>query len=229
MSELGAYGLTFIISAFLAYGILHLGGVNGLHGWQWLFALEGSLTALIGIISWLYLPPSPYQTASFFRGKEGWFTEREETIMANRIIRDDPSKGDMHNRQAVGLHLLWQALKDYDMWPIYLIGLTWSIPNLCATNYLTLILRSLNFDAFQTNLLTVPAYTLFILQLVFWTWVSEKINNRLLIVLVGQIYMLPLLIGLETLPGGNDFAWGRYVLNMMLAGFPYVHAILGKH
>ena len=48
----GAYGLTFIISAFLAYGILHLRGHNGLAGWQWLFALEGSLTALIGIFSW---------------------------------------------------------------------------------------------------------------------------------------------------------------------------------
>ena len=48
----GAYGLTFIISAFLAYGILHLRGHEGLKGWQWLFALEGSLTALIGIISW---------------------------------------------------------------------------------------------------------------------------------------------------------------------------------
>lgn len=148
--------------------------------------------------------------------------------MANRIIRDDPSKGDMHNRQAVGLRLLWQALKDYDMWPIYLLGFTWTIPNQCATAYLTLILRSLNFDAFQTNLLTVPAYTLFILQLIFWTWISEKINNRFLIILICQIYILPLLVGLETLPGGGGFAWSRYVLNMMLVGFPYVHAIIGK-
>ena len=148
--------------------------------------------------------------------------------MANRIIRDDPSKGDMHNRQAVGLRLLWQALKDYDMWPIYLLGLTWTIPNQCATAYLTLILRSLNFDAFQTNLLTVPAYTLFILQLIFWTWISEKINNRFLIILICQVYILPLLVGLETLPGGSGYAWNRYVLNMMLVGFPYVHAIIGK-
>ena len=46
-----AYSATFIISAFLAYGILHLDGRNGLHGWQWLFALEGALTGLIGVIS----------------------------------------------------------------------------------------------------------------------------------------------------------------------------------
>jgi hypothetical protein len=38
------------------------------------------LTGLIGIVSWFYLPPSPTQTASKFRGKDGWFNEREEKI-----------------------------------------------------------------------------------------------------------------------------------------------------
>lgn len=224
----GAYGFTYIISAFLAYGILHLGGREGLAGWRWLFALEGALTAIVGIVSWLYLPPSPYQTASRFRGRSGWFTEREEIIMANRIIRDDPSKGDMHNRQAVTPRLLWEALKDYDMWPIYLLGFTWAIPNQCSLAYITLILKSLKFDTFETNLLTVPAYALFIIQLVFWTWVSERINNRFLIVLMCQIYLLPLVISLEVLPAGQAYAWGRYVLNVMLVGFPYVHAIIGE-
>ena len=87
-----AFQSTNIVSAFLAYGILRLGGPvahktvgevtstwatpghQGLFGWQWLFALEGTLTGIIGIISYFYLPPSPYQTASRFRGKKGWFT-----------------------------------------------------------------------------------------------------------------------------------------------------------
>ena len=132
------------------------------------------------------------------------------------------------SRQAVTPLLLWQALKDYDMWPIYLLGLTWTIPNQLAIAYLTLTLRSLKFNTFETNLLTVPAYTLFIIQLICWTWVSEKINNRYLIILVCQIWMFPLLVGLETLPGGLGYAWSRYVLNLMLVGFPYVHAIIGK-
>ncbi len=88
----GAYIITFIVSAFLAFGILHLGETTGWAGWRWLFALEGSLTALIGILSYFYLPPSPTQTASWFRGKKGWFSEREEIIMVNRILRDDPGK-----------------------------------------------------------------------------------------------------------------------------------------
>ena len=132
------------------------------------------------------------------------------------------------SRQAVTWKLLWEALKDYDMWPIYLLGLTWTIPQQCATAYLTLILKSLGFNTFETNLLTVPAYTLFVLQLIFWTWLSERINNRYLIILVCQIWMFPLLVALETLPGGKTYNWPRYVLNMMLVGFPYVHAIIGE-
>ena len=40
--------------------------------------------------------------------------------------------------------------------------------------------------------------------------------------------MFPLLVGLETLPGGTAYIWKRYALNMMLVGFPYVHAIIGE-
>lgn len=125
-----SYQSTSIVSAFFAYGILHLRGVNGMAGWRWLFALEGMLTGLIGIVSYFYVPPSPTQTASKFRGKDGWFNEREEKIMVNRILRDDPSKGDMHNRQAISFSMFWECVKDYHMWPIYLIGLSWTIPQI---------------------------------------------------------------------------------------------------
>ena len=35
--------------------------------------------------------------------------------MVNRILRDDPSKSDMHNRQGITLYLMWKAMKDFDM------------------------------------------------------------------------------------------------------------------
>ncbi|KAF2730010.1 MFS general substrate transporter [Polyplosphaeria fusca] len=201
-----SYQSTNIVSAFLAFGILRLRGYNGMEGWRWLFALEGMLTGLIGIISWFYLPPSPTQTASKLRGKDGWFNEREEKIMVNRILRDDPSKGDMHNRQALSITMFWHCIKDYHMWPIYLIGVLWLIPNTPMQAYLTLQLKAVGFGTFETNLLT-------------------RINQRLLIGLVSQIWALPLLIALELIPARTS-AWGKWVLSTLLVGHPYVHAIL---
>lgn len=82
---------TNIIGSLLAAGILQLRGRHGLAGWRWLFLLEGILTLLIGVFAAFYLPAGPTQTAGGFRGK-GWFSEREEVILVNRVLRDDPTK-----------------------------------------------------------------------------------------------------------------------------------------
>ena len=62
-------------------------------------------------------------------------------IATTRILRDDPTKvrsssfgvagaladmspcnqGDMHNREGLSLKRLWQAVCDYDLWPLYLM------------------------------------------------------------------------------------------------------------
>jgi hypothetical protein len=79
----------------------------------------------------------------------------------NRILRDDPSKGDMNNRQAITLDRLWKCLKDYDLWPLYLVGLTTYIPPQPPQNYLSFILRQMGFSTFQANLLTIPSQFMF--------------------------------------------------------------------
>ena len=228
-----SYVGTNIIGSFLAYGILHLRGHNGWAGWRYLFAIEGGITATIGIISWLYLPPSPTQTArqglkGLLRPKAGWFSEREEVIMVTRILRDDPGKSTMHNRQAVNLKLLWESLRDYDMWPIYLIGLSWTIPFTPETNYLSLTLRSIGFNVFETNLLVIPSSVLFILQLLFWTWFSEKFNQRFFIGFLSQIWAIPLVAALAALPlKFHGAQWARFAISSLCVGYPYAHATIG--
>lgn len=211
---------------------------------RWLFALEGTLTGLIGIASWFYLPPSPYETASKFRGKDGWFSEREEKIMANRILRDDPSKGDMHNRlvkhlsrgcvpllthiirQAIDWKGFYYAVTDWHLWPIYLLGFTWLMPAHPMTAYLTLILRdTAGFGTFETNLLTIPAYVLFIFTVLFFPWLSEKLNERFLLATISQWWVLPCLIALETLPTTRS-EWATYALSILVFAEPYFHPVM---
>lgn len=97
------------------------------------------------------------------------------------------------------------------------------------TNYLTLTLRSLGFDTFRTNLLVIPANVLFICQLLFWTWFSERLNQRFFIGLISQLWVIPLIVALETLPAKFPHAnWVRFGISSLIVGYPYAHAMLGR-
>ncbi|KAI1410455.1 MFS general substrate transporter [Hypoxylon sp. FL1857] len=213
--------LTDVIAPLLAYGLLRLRGYHGREGWRWLFLVEAILTFSIGIWSWFMMAPSPTQTKAWYRPK-GWFTEREEKILVNRILRDDPSKGDMHNRQGITLKMLWKSLSDYHIWPIYLIGLTFGIPAGPPEKYLTLTLRALGFDTFNSNLLSIPAQVITTINMLVLTYISEVINQRALLGLFTEFWYLPCIVALAILPE-NTPRWGTYALITVLLSYPTPH------
>ena len=83
-----------ILAAFLAFGLLHLRGVQGQSGWRWLFLIEydillyimyvfsrltwtrGIITLVVGLSAFVLMPAGPCQTAHWTRGKAGWFSAR---------------------------------------------------------------------------------------------------------------------------------------------------------
>ncbi|KAL2142893.1 hypothetical protein VTI28DRAFT_601 [Corynascus sepedonium] len=220
-----AMSISDILSSLLAYGILHMRGVEGHPGWRWLFLLEGLMTLVIGILAFLLMPAGPCQTASWFRGKNGWFTEREETIIVNRVLRDDPNKSDMHNRQPITFGLLWQSLKDFDLWPLYILGLTFQVPMIPPHQYLTLTLRQLGFDTFQANLLVIPQTIGHIITMVAVAYLAEAFSQLTLIASLGQFWALPFLIYLNSVDTTNVSRWVIYAVTTLLLIYPNAHPI----
>ncbi|KAI5300673.1 hypothetical protein KEM56_002278 [Ascosphaera pollenicola] len=131
----------------------------------------------------------------------------------------------MHNREALTPKLLLKAFSDFDLLPIYIIGLTWSLPSTPSSSYITIQLKSLGFDTFQTSLLTIPAYVIFIIQLIWWTWLAERTNQRMLVGVFAEVYNLACTIALRLLPDGAS-PWARWILSALLIGSPYIHAEL---
>ncbi|KAL4811809.1 major facilitator superfamily domain-containing protein [Aspergillus spinulosporus] len=217
-----AMSMADIGASFLAFGLLHLRGVQGQSGWRWLFLFEGLLTLLIGLMAFILMPPGPCQTANWARGKNGWFTEREEIIIVNRVIRDDPSKGTMHNREPITPKLLWKSLCDYDLWPIYIIGLTFQTPMITPQQYLTLTLRGLGFDTFTTNLLIIPKEILHITTMVLLAYTAEAANELTLISMLGQIWALPFLVYIYVVDINTVNKWVVWVVMTLLLGYPNV-------
>ncbi len=114
--------ITRVISALLAAAIREIRGVDRKPGWFWLFLLEDLLTFVIGFISCFYLPASPTNTKGVI-WRRSWYTERQETIMTNRMLRDDPAKGLTTLREGAILRNVLQAWRDPSIWGLYFISL----------------------------------------------------------------------------------------------------------
>lgn len=216
--------LVTISTSLLAFGLLRLRGLHGRAGWRWLFLIEGLFTFCIGIASFYLMVPSAIQTKNWLHPK-GWFNDREVKIVVNRVLRDDPSKGDMHNRQAVSFRGFWKSILDYDLWPIYIIGVTAYCSMNTTQPYLTLTLKQIGFSTFNVNLLTIPATVIHIILLLIITWVSERINERALLSLVVPLWNIPILAALAFWKGTNVNVWGTFMLYTLIVGQPYIHAI----
>ncbi|KAJ6601313.1 major facilitator superfamily domain-containing protein [Mycena vulgaris] len=211
--------VSHIVSAFLATGILRLRGVGGKSGWRYLFLLEGLLTLVLGLASYLMMP-----TKNKYIRPNGWFNERQETIMVNRVLRDDPSKSDMHNREGLSPKRIFEALKDWRLWPLYCLGLVHMIPTGPPQIYLTLSLKSLGFTTTQSNLLSIPSTVIGLLMLLFTAYFSEIVNSRVAATIILQLWALPLLIALYTFDKFTS-QWVYFTVVTLITGFPYVHPI----
>ncbi|VBB84817.1 Putative Protein similar to YIL166C of Saccharomyces cerevisiae [Podospora comata] len=214
-----------IFAALSAFGLLHMRGVGGYSGWRWLFLIEGMVTLVFGILSFGLMPAGPTQTAGWLRGEKGWFTPREEFILVNRIIRDDPSKGGMHNREPVSPRLLLKSLLDFDLWPIYLIGLFNHVPYATPTSYLTLSLKGMGFSTFQTNLLVIPSQVLHIVNMIILTYVSEFTGQMSLTAIIPQFWAIPFLVFLRFVDTTTVSKWTVWLVMTFFLGSPYSHPI----
>ncbi|KAF9493042.1 allantoate permease [Pleurotus eryngii] len=212
-----------IAASFLAFGVLRLRGHEGKEGWRWLFLVEGCITLTVGIATFFKMPPSPTDTKKWYRPK-GWFTEREEYIAVSRILRDDPTKGDMHNREGLTLKRLWQAMCDYDLWPLYIVGLLFGIPISPPGSYLTLSLRNIGFNTFQTNLLAIPSTVGNMISMLAITLISEVVNDRSFVAMGEDIWALPFLVAIYCLPNKPN-QWIYFGLASGLLSYPYTHPI----
>lgn len=86
-SELGFriaifFGSALLASAFsglISFGVFQINDPK-VKGWQWLFIIEGSMTVLVAIAGFFWLPS---------RADQAWFlTDAEKTAAKNRMLRD---------------------------------------------------------------------------------------------------------------------------------------------
>ena len=65
-----------------------LANVAGLHGWQWLFMLEGIPSITLGVVAFFFLGDTPHEVT--------WLSEREKAIVLRGLADDEKTKSSGH-------------------------------------------------------------------------------------------------------------------------------------
>jgi hypothetical protein len=135
------------------------------------------------------------------------------------VIRDDPQKAGMHNRQGLTVGQIWKCAKDYTMWPLYLLGLLFGLPKYPVGQYLTLSFRALGFNVIETNLLAIPETVGGSITMLLITAFSELVSNRGFVSMAQDAWLLPCFIALITLPDPIG-AWAYFAIATVLLSAP---------
>ncbi|KXS17359.1 MFS general substrate transporter [Gonapodya prolifera JEL478] len=165
------FGGANVVSSFggaVAFGVASMDGVGGIAGWRWLFILEGSVSALLGIMTWFILPDYP-QTCKFLN-------TREKEIVIGRLPPTGPS---VVSKQIVPAEVL-DAFKDWKMYAFGMALMLTLITVYAIAYFQPSVIKAMGFSSTEAQLLTVPTSLLAALWIIFINWSSDNSQEKLL-------------------------------------------------
>jgi MFS family permease len=121
-------------------------GVSGLHGWQWLFLLEGLPTSLVGFAVLFYLQDSPSDAR--------WLSDEQRRWLVNHLAAEDRTRRQQHGPDR------WQAMLQPRVWWLIAIYFTVAVGSNAAGAYFPSLIKDQYQQAsnFQIGLLTALPY-----------------------------------------------------------------------
>ncbi|MGQ4272632.1 MFS transporter [Terrihabitans sp. B22-R8] len=90
--------LAFIFGSPLSGLLLEFDGFGELHGWQWMFLIEGLLASIVGVWAYFYLDNKPSDAK--------WLSQEEKGALDQALKAEDAAK------QAHGPHSTWAVMKN---------------------------------------------------------------------------------------------------------------------
>jgi len=143
-----------------------MNGVGGLHGWRWIFILEGIATVVVSLASYYFIANYP-STAKFL-------TDKERACVQARL----ESNSDASRVEGFTFKNVLIAVRDPKVW-LYGLGFhTLSLPLYTLSLFLSTIIKELGFTAAQAQLLTVPPYAVATVMTLTVAIYSEKLKMR---------------------------------------------------
>ncbi|KAL2165666.1 hypothetical protein VTG60DRAFT_4049 [Thermothelomyces hinnuleus] len=211
-------------SGLVAYGILHMRGIAGLGGWQWLFLIEGLFTVLVGALFIALFPPSPGNPVSLLGIR--YFSEREVQILQQRVLRDDMTK--IQPRQNVSWDEVKATFTNWRLLPHFLIAVLGIAPAQTMGSYAPSLVVSFGYDRLKANAMVSIGSWILIVTNVAWGFIADKTRLRGLMVFLGVLFLWGLTLGNRLLVESPNGKLRFGVLTAAIAFQVTFHAVNGS-
>lgn len=157
----GAIPLAGIIGGPLSGLILGMDGVAGLHGWQWLFLIQGLPALPLAFVVLKMLPDSPSDAT--------WLNDKEKQAIAASLTAGVL----MEDRN------LWQALRDPRLLSLGLAGFCSACALYGTTLWLPQIIHAMGFSNRATGFVSALPYIASACAMILWARLSDTRGERI--------------------------------------------------
>jgi len=159
---IAAQPLAFIAGGPLSALILDMDGIAGLHGWQWLFLIEGLPAVILALGAWRWLSDDP--------ARAKWLHANERAAIAERLRAESPAEAT---------DTMWSAFCEARVWliavPIFAAGLAQN----GVAFWMPQIASAMGFSNFETGLIVAATYFTAMVAIILVAYLSDRLGERL--------------------------------------------------
>ncbi|HEY1630715.1 MAG TPA: MFS transporter [Rhizomicrobium sp.] len=148
-----------VIGSPLSGALLGLGGSGSLHGWQWLFLVEGFPACILSFFVLAFLPNGPHDAR--------WLDEEEKRIIAAALARDAKPHGT-----------IWTGLRDPRVWVLGVADIGIIVALYGIGLWLPQIVKPMGFSNLQTGFVVAAPYAFAMVTTLAWAYSSDVRNER---------------------------------------------------
>jgi ACS family tartrate transporter-like MFS transporter len=158
---LAAVPLANVVGAPASGYILGVEGYLHLHGWQWMFLLEGAPSVLLGLAVLVWLPDRP--------AKASWLSAEEKQVIETALAAEPPR---VHTA-------FWPMLRDPRVWLLTIpdFGIVLGLYGLNL--WLPQIVNAMGYTNVETGFVVSALYLVSVVAMVLWGMSSDRRQERI--------------------------------------------------
>jgi MFS transporter, ACS family, tartrate transporter len=165
---MGLFQSASVISLFIGPPVggllLQLHGFAGLHGWQWLYILEGLPPIIMCFVIYFLLTDRPQDAK--------WLTSEQRSWLQNRLNSEETQREGVHKFSLAG------AFSNYKLWLLTLAYFGQNISAYGLVFFLPLIVKGLGVSASWIGLVSALPYICAFVAMIAWGYHSDITGER---------------------------------------------------